>query len=283
MTDIKKVLLASKADVDTLMYPLMASPKLDGIRCILHPTLGAVSRTLKPIPNNHIRGRLDRLQAYCLDGEIMTFTDGEMDDFNTVQSKVMSQDGEPDFRLLVFDTFLNADDTFVRRYTQVEEWVKQADKYAATDCLELVPHVYLSNRDELDAYEALMVEAGYEGIMVRRDDGHYKQGRSTVRQQILLKVKRFDDDEGVLVKMEEEIDKHGVPKDRLGAMVLLTKWGELKVGSGFTASQRDAYWKARNNMLAGEAVHVTFKYQPHGMKDRPRFPTFKGFRDRRDL
>ena len=41
-------------DLDKLQYPIIASAKLDGIRCLIKDGV-ALSRTLKPIPNKSIQ------------------------------------------------------------------------------------------------------------------------------------------------------------------------------------------------------------------------------------
>lgn len=47
-----KPMLAGKApdDLNELTLPVLVSPKLDGIRCVMHEGV-ALSRKLKPIPN----------------------------------------------------------------------------------------------------------------------------------------------------------------------------------------------------------------------------------------
>lgn len=35
--------------------------------------------------------------------------------------------------------------------------------------------------------------------------------------------------------------------------------------------------------IFGAKVPMTIKYQPSGMKDKPRFPVYKGFRNRIDI
>jgi len=55
MTINRPMLAVAIKDLDDLDYPLYVSPKLDGIRCLIHPELGPVSRKFKPIPNDHIR------------------------------------------------------------------------------------------------------------------------------------------------------------------------------------------------------------------------------------
>lgn len=66
-----------------------------------------------------------------------------------------------------------------------------------------------------------------------------------------------------------------LPGGTLGAVILDTSWGELSIGTGFTAGERDHIWENRSDLLG---LKVTFKYQPYGMKHLPRFPVFKAFR-----
>ena len=43
------------------------------------------------------------------------------------------------------------------------------------------------------------LNAGYEGLMLRDPNGIYKFGRSSVKENILLKVKEFMDDEAEII------------------------------------------------------------------------------------
>src|SRR5688572_14503491 len=110
----KPMLAATIKDIKELTFPLLASPKLDGIRCVILNGK-AVTRNLKPIPNDFIRNFLEsHPELDGLDGELMLndppapkkieIEEGEGGlDFNHVQSAVMSSDGEPDFYYAVFD------------------------------------------------------------------------------------------------------------------------------------------------------------------------------------
>ena len=271
--ELKKLMLATKcSDVSKLSYPVLASPKLDGVRCALHPDHGPITRNFKPIANDYIREKLQWSSNLCLDGEIVTFTDGKMDDFNTVSGNVRRKSGKPDFRLLVFDCFQYPDDHFDIRLASARDAVA-AD---TTGTLEMVPHEEISLSPVLERYESLMVQTGYEGVMVRHPRGPYKQGRSTEREGYLLKIKRFEDDEATIVGSIEEVSKDNVPKGRLGALIVYhPTFGEFQVGSGFTADQRQAFWHNKEDLIASV---ITFTYQPSGMGQKPRFPTFKGFR-----
>src|SRR5688572_8614407 len=86
------------------MFPLLVSPKLDGIRClVIHGVL--VSRNLKPIPNKWIQGLFGQKKYNGLDGELIVGSDTAVDVFQTTTSGVMSIEGEPDVRFHVFDDF----------------------------------------------------------------------------------------------------------------------------------------------------------------------------------
>ena len=131
--------------------------------------------------------------------------------------------------------------------------------------------------------------------MLRSPWGQYKSGRSTVREGGLIKMKRFEDDEAVVVdilplmvnKNKKYTDFTGQSKrsthsgglvatEMLGSLVCEWRGQILHIGSGFTEAQRIHYW---NNTLEIISKIVTFKYQPHGMKELPRCPIFKSVRD----
>ena len=71
-----------------------------------------------------------------------------------------------------------------------------------------------------------------------------------------------------------------IPMGILGSLVL--EFGDLtfKVGSGFTMEQRSEIWKNQHSYL-GKFASV--RYMEVGVKQLPRCPTFKGWRDIDDL
>lgn len=294
MTKTFKPMLAEAADLDTIRFPLIASAKIDGIRCLIDPVLGPVSRKLKPIPNRHIRGQLATAGAGWFDGEIVTYTSGRLDDFNTIQSKVMSEDGEPEFSLIAFDYFLSPDAPYRQRLNALETL-----RAAVGHNIHLHTSIEVADMVELMAFEQSCVDAGWEGIMTRDPDGRYKFGRSTAKEQILLKIKRFEDDEAVVTGMVERMHnaneaqkdelgrtkrssaKNGlVPTGTMGALQVSWRGVDFEIGTGFDEDQRVKFWIIKDK-LVGKIV--TFKFQGVCSQGRPRFPVFKGLRDIRDL
>lgn len=288
-----KPLLAEKADLAKIKYPVLASPKLDGIRAVTG--FGdIVSRNLKPIPNRFIREGARAFPNY-LDGEILTYSDGKVDDFNTVQSKVMSADGEPDFKFHVFDYFGDVEKPFEKRFEIVRQMVIDSGSLDMSP----VAHGVIGNEAELLILETNCLAAGYEGVMIRDPQGRYKYGRSTVNEGILLKVKRFEDDEAVIVGTvermhngnEAETDALGYTK-RSTAKAGLTPMGTLgaiqcewrgkdgkgvrfEIGTGFDDATRARLWSQRDSLIGRE---VNFKYQGVGSQGAPRFPVYRGLR-----
>jgi DNA ligase-1 len=157
--------------------------------------------------------------------------------------------------------------------------------------------IQLDNSAALDAYEAECLQQAYEGVMVRTPGGRYKAGRSTVKEALLLKVKRFVDAEAVVVGVEElqhndneavrdalghsKRSSHQAGKTGagvLGAMVVRDRHGIVfKIGTGFTAAMRAELWRQD---LTGRLAK--YKYQSVGTKVAPRHPVFIGFRDPAD-
>ena len=295
----RPMLAATLEDLSDLNYPVLASPKIDGIRVLHVLGRGIVTRKFKPVPNKHIRERLSILAPYGADGEIVTFNkDGTQKTFNQIQSDVMSFEGTPYFVYYIFDNFMDPEMEFWRRLLNAEQTLWKPETITNRQ-FQYLMHVMLYDEKALKIYNQDCLEKGYEGVMIRSPDSPYKQGRSTLKQGWLLKLKQFADAEGIVVGFEELMyneneqtqDELGlaersshlanlVPGDTLGALTVMTSWGEMRLGTGFDFATRDLIWNAKEAYLGKT---VTFKYQPHGMQDLPRFPVFLGFREDVDI
>lgn len=290
MPRIQRPLLAGNFDPEKAKFPYIATPKIDGIRFIMVDGI-AVSRTFKPIRNLHIQRFLQRYLRSGTDGEL---TSG--DTFQSSTSAVMTIAGEPDFKVWIFD-YVDPNketiDPFKTRITNIPPI------NAPFDC-QILSGVYVDSMEELNQYEEVCLSSGYEGVMLRDPEGTYKFNRSTVRDNILLKVKRFEDAEAKLIAIEEkmsnqnpeEVDNFGkikrsgcldgmVPTGTAGTLVVETDYGLIfGIGSGLNDELRAEIWNNKEKYIG---KLVKYKYFPQGIKDLPRHPVFLGFRDVDDL
>lgn len=279
-----------------IAFPVLASPKIDGIRFMGYQGT-AMSRSWKPLPNKHFQTMFGDLHEDLegIDGEVIVGQDPTAQGlFNRTQSAIMSSGGQPDFSLHLFDFYANSTAGFEHRHVLALDTVKDLNEAGITNVYG-VPHTLLRTAKEVLDYEQECLEAGYEGIMLRNPQAPYKHGRSTLREQGLIKIKRFSDAEATItgfVALERntnppEKDAFGLQKrsshragkvadELLGKLVVTQQpWGEFEVGSGFDVATREEVWKNQEKYLGKT---ITFKYQAHGTKDKPRAPIFKGFR-----
>ena len=114
-------MLAGKApaDLDQLRFPLIASPKLDGLRCLIKDGT-AYSRSMKPLRNKHVQFILGRAELNGLDGEIIVGPPNAPNAMQATTSGVMSFAGEPDFKFYVFDRWDRGQQPFQLARQQIE-------------------------------------------------------------------------------------------------------------------------------------------------------------------
>lgn len=312
MKEFRPMLAAQCPDISELKFPVLGTPKLDGIRCLtVTPTIALfkdqqcspVSRNLKPIPNEFIRMSMERGIRAGMDGELLAHANNEdwprLPTFQSCSSNIMSHAGFPSFKYYVFDlcpTWIGGmrDPGYFARVKvlaqlHLPEWV-----------MKVLPTI-IPDIDALSAYEAACISQGYEGVIVRTADSPYKQGRSTLKEQWMVKIKRFQDSEAEVLEVVEQQTNNNeqvknalgysersthaaglAPADTMGALRArdVASGVEFSCGTGFDDLQRSNIWTFRSTY-----VGALFKYksQPHGALDAPRFPVFLGWRHREDL
>lgn len=289
MTKVIKPLLATKADYSKINYPVLATPKLDGIRCLMVGGV-AMSRSMKPIPNDYVRKQLEGLHG--LDGELMV-----NGDFNAVQSGIMKKTGEPDFTYHVFDDYDSLSGYEQRVDNLSWDMADMPNRYP----IKLLVPITINNEQELDAYMDKCMAEGYEGVMIRDPNGPYKFGRSTVKEGILLKIKRFHDDEGELIEITEKMtNMNALEEDELGyakrasnkenlvpagtAGSVTVKWNGLTFKLGFGPGWNDEFkeelWFNKEEYMGRLAK---FSYQELSKDGVPRFGKLLEIRHEDDL
>ena len=286
---MKPLLAYTVEDTSTLKYPLFASVKLDGIRCLVIDGV-AYSRNMKPIKNEYVQKCIGKPEYNGLDGELIVGDIFAKDCYRQTNSGVMSKDGEPDFKFYVFDRWDMENFKFETRYTNIPK----------LPFVEVVSQFEIETEYDLLQFEQELLDKGAEGVMVRSIDGTYKNGRSTAKDGILGKLKRFSDAEyrivGFVERMhnanEATINALGhtersshkenlIGRGDLGALVLETADGQkFNCGTGFDDALRAEIWANKDAYLGRMAKVKSFLI---GVKDLPRFPVFISLRDEGDL
>ena len=284
-------MLGVNVDLDKLQFPIYASTKLDGVRAIVDNGI-VYSRTGKPIPNKEVQKRFSNYHG--LDGELIVDNPTDKNVYKHTVSGVMTKEGTPNVIFNVFDIWNSKENYYSRD--------KELFKYNNIPYINIVNQHLITNIKELEEYELKVLSQGYEGVMIRKPDTLYKNGRSTIKSGELLKLKRFSDSEGIIKyclplmhnNNEAIIDELGytsrstckdnkIADEMLGSFVVENLKNPnmiFNIGSGFTKQERIDFWNKREELIG---KIVTYKYFTVGMQNLPRFPIFKGFRDRIDI
>jgi DNA ligase-1 len=289
---VKPMLAGTIKNEASIPFPVLASPKLDGIRAIVVEDK-LLSRRLLEIPNRHVFNQLSRKEFHGLDGELVVGKANAPDAYTATLSGIMSEGGIPPVTFWVFDRW---DLTSVYTYRRDRlPWRTELDGVVVTR----LKHELISCVEELQIYEQQMLAKGFEGVMLRDPQGRYKFGRSTPREFALMKLKRFEDSEAKIIGIVEQVHNaneatinnlgytkrsshkaNRIPKGTTGALeVVDLKTGvRFEIGTGMDDATRARFWA---DPPIGKIAK--YKFQPTGVKMKPRFPVFLGLRDPKDL
>lgn len=273
--------------LEKLRFPVYATPKLDGIRALIFPD-GVRSRSLKPIPHAITQGAFREPELVGLDGELIVGSPTAQDSCRRTQAVVSKKDSPEIATFHVFDTYEDCLAGYEQRISAVKECLLDAGN-------QHVKFVYgdiCKNLEALLEVEEAALEEGYEGLILRAPNGLYKHGRSTLKEQGMVKLKRFYDGEAEVIGTEEEMHNANeaktnalgrtersshkanlVGKGTMGALVVrdVQTKVQFKIGGGFTAADRAAEWPV--------GTIVKYKYFKHGVKDKPRHSKYVARRD----
>lgn len=317
-----KAMLASDFDENKIQFPCLLQPKIDGVRAI-NLNGGLTGRSLKKHKNLHATAFFSHPAFLGLDGEMAAAVETHPNLCSLTSSALSTIKGEPNITWWVFDliTAETADLTYFERYNLLSRRVFNLMQMPQTrelaNHLRVVPIHWCHSRQEVEDLDAQWLDEGYEGSIIRDPQGAYKQGRSTVKEGGLLRIKRFIDFEfEVLELIEGQINENEAqtnelgrtfrsthqenmsPNGMVGAMmgrilkdvvvkeagadkVLFPKDSVVKVSAGSMSHyDRVNYFRNPDQIVGKVAKGKTF---PKGVKDKPRFPNFTSLRSAEDM
>jgi DNA ligase-1 len=315
---ISKPMLASDYEESKIRFPVIAQPKIDGVRSLnMDGTL--TGRSLKKHANFYTTTFFSHTDLIGFDGEMAAEYECHPDLCRLTTSALSRIAGHPFILWWAFDYIAEQtkDLPYSERMKALNARVDDLRSYGGAphpaQYIRVVPSVLVRNMEELLAFDQKCLDMGFEGTIIRDPEGKHKQGRSTVREGGLLRIKRFIDAEIVVTEILEgemngndaQLNELGlqfrsshqenmVPNGMVGAMMgrlladvvsdgtTLFKAGEIvKVGAG-KMPHEDRVKFFNNPELLLEQI-VKFKLFPKGVKDKPRFPTFQSLRSPTDM
>jgi DNA ligase-1 len=304
-----------------IRYPLLCSPKLDGIRCLpKRDTVFEYDSNLRIIPESILEKPVCKSRKFIdlpslqvqelfsnlidLDGEIIVGKETEYGVYNLTQSHVMSiNKPAPNIYFRVFDYSgeNHCNRPFYERLETATSLLQEYSLTMDTSQTSIIEHEFVDNLEELLAYEDKQLALGYEGIMMRDPMGRYKHGRGTFLEGLIYKLKRFQDDEGLIIGFSEgQSNENEDVRDSFGnakrstkkegmvnsGMVgnIIAKFGDLNldIAPGYLTKEDKVYmWNNQSEFIGKQ--YIKFRHFTHGVKDKPRFPRAVGLRNSIDF
>jgi DNA ligase 1 len=313
-----KPMLASDADETKIKFPCLVQPKIDGVR-FLHLIGKPTGRSLKQHKNRYVNHFFGDMLFDGLDGEIIVGQDLTNPDLcRMTSSAIGSYEGSHHYTWNIFDHINDETKHLSYEYRIAiaqQKIVEITAKYPMLrDHLALIDSFECISMNDLLTFEEDFLDLGYEGLIIRDPNGLYKEGRSTIREGGLLRLKRFVEEEALVIGLVEGQENNNEPlinelgntyrtshkanklsnglignlqcstakdiKDSKGNL-LFAKGQLITVSPGcLDHNQRRFYWENQFNILG---KIIKFKFFPKGIKDKPRFPTFVSFRNKEDM
>lgn len=248
-------------------YPLMASAKFDGVRAVITPD-GIYSRNWKRF-NSELEQYFEdaiaeaRKNNSIIDGEIYSRNLR----FDQLISNIRGNDINESIRFYAFDS------------CTLDEWNNQTTKpfkvrydetvrrYRHLNRVAPVVQYQINNDNDLEILFGQSIDQGFEGLIMRNPESQYKNGRATMRQNIIYKLKQWVTIDSKIVGFKQMM-KGGKRTAKIGSFLLRSSDGieyAAKPAAGLTL---DDTWCKRDQYLGG---YVECRFMKHGVKLRPRF------------
>lgn len=292
---------ACDAKLEKLKFPMLAMPKVDGVRA-LHINGQFQGRTLTRFANRNL-GCFSHPVLNGFDGELVygDWTSQSLCRDTTSGTNTINGPSGEGFVWYVFDDLSRPELKYLDRLYSVRERIR-ALHARGMHYIQPMPYEHITNLDECLVIHAKHVGRGFEGTILRSPFGLHKDGRATVSENAFLRIKDFVEEEALVLSVEEgsknmneaTLDNLGhtkrsthqenkVPNGMVGRLICkdLKTDQTITVAPGrMTHAERVLYFE-QPHLIVGQ--YVKYKVMPHGRKDLPRFPTFQMIRPASDI
>jgi DNA ligase-1 len=261
-----------------------ASRKLDGVRCLAiiddKGDVNFYSRAGKEFTTlDSLKPSIQKLGLtnMVFDGEVCMVDENGNEDFQGIIKQIKRKDHtiEKPF-YYIFDLLTIKEFSDKESITILSERLETARAYVMNDDYIGVLQQILADDMVMETMMEKSKREGWEGLMLRKDTT-YKGKRSAD----ILKVKKFYDDEYVVVDLENAInrvivDGKEVEEMMLKNVVIEHKGSRVQVGSGFSHEQKRYYYENPKEILGKQITVQYFEetQNQHG-EHSLRFPVVK--------
>jgi ATP-dependent DNA ligase len=246
--------------------PYIVQPKYDGVRCRAIPLSGpSGDKCLLLSSEENIIFSVPHLNEIIGGLNLRTELDGELychgmsfEQILSITSRTVNL--HPDYRCIQFHCFDIVNDQPQMKRSLIIENLKGINPHIVVS-----PFWICANLDDVkEAYDKI-INLGYEGIIVRNSLGPYEVKRSLW----VMKFKPKKSDTYKIIGWKEEVSKDGIPKGRIGSLLLASQTGdEFSVSAGLDGQKKVDLWNIRDQIAGKEAIvhyqHLTDKKVPKG-------------------
>ncbi len=278
-SDIFRPMLAKSFDKDkNNKYPYMCQPKLDGVRCVASKVDGNVileTRTGKKIEVlEHIKSMLSKIdfpENIKLDGELGSFGLNPELTFQQATGIIKRKTPDPLEKHIEYHLYDMYDEEkktleFIERWEMLNSLIPDNLSH-----IKLCDMKMVYDLNELEETHKTYVEEGYEGLIIRSQDGKYEPDH---RSSSLLKLKSFKDDEFEIVGFKE-----GKGNDKKTIIFTCQTKNDKKSFEVRPRGTRDERIKMFKNGNSYIGKNLTVKYFELTDEGIPRFPVGIAVRD----
>tara|TARA_R110001583_G_scaffold67490_7_gene192902 strand:+ start:9459 stop:10301 length:843 start_codon:yes stop_codon:yes gene_type:complete len=247
-----QIQLASKFHQDIIISNYWVSEKLDGVRAFWD------GQHLISRQGNQFKAPewfIDNFPAQALDGELWI----ARQKFEMVSGIVRTKSGnEAEWKAISFMIFdlPHSPETFTERLKIMQTLVDESP----SPYLKIIPQQIFTSHQVLQEKLDEVIKGGGEGLMLHHINAHYQ----AIRSQDLMKLKRFDDAEAVVLSY---IPGKGKNQGKMGSLLVKNFDGIIfKIGTGFSDEERE------DPPAIGDVI--TYQYIGKTKNNVPRFASF---------
>ena len=285
---------AENCDLNLIRFPVVCLVKIDGVNG------GNLSdkftaRTLKPFKNSVVSDVFSHPLLAGFNGELAvgSLTDGATcrRTSSVVNSYSWNSSGEvPTLYPFDYVTEQTQKFSFTDRYHLLRGLIDKLPPELA-QFVKPLPSVKLCKTlEEVLAFHEMVISLGYEGTILRWHLAPHKNGRSTVKEGYLLRLKDQETDEAIVLSLVEAEENQNIAQINELGETFRTSHKENKVGKGMVGSFICLWNGMEIDVSAGQLKHdarreiwetggwigrtIQFRYLKYGMLNKPRHPRY---------